>query len=177
MITIRHKFLDKEIVSDTEILIIGTFNPDTENNTADYFYGRNKNYLWRLLATSYGEADLKGKNKSGKMQFIKERKINFIDLIEEVKVEKGKETNYNDAYLDNKVTKWRNIQSEIDKLPNLKKVCFTRKSFSDVPNIKNKIVELEKLFNEKGILFKYLVTPARIYSVEKQNEWTNFFTS
>ncbi len=44
MSTIKHRFLDHQINPETEILILGTFNPETEKNEADFFYGRNRNY-------------------------------------------------------------------------------------------------------------------------------------
>lgn len=59
MITVQHRFLDHQINPDTETLIIGTFNPDAADNNADFFYGRSRNYLWRLLPLAYGETDLK----------------------------------------------------------------------------------------------------------------------
>jgi len=40
MITVQHRFLDHQINSETETLIIGTFNPETTNNDAEFFYGR-----------------------------------------------------------------------------------------------------------------------------------------
>jgi G:T/U-mismatch repair DNA glycosylase len=36
------------------MLIIGTFNPATYKNQADFFYSRGKNYFWRLLPVAFG---------------------------------------------------------------------------------------------------------------------------
>lgn len=173
---IKHKFRDHPIDANTEILIIGTFNPDTENNPADFFYGRNRNFLWRLLATAFNVDDLKGKSRAEKTQFIATAKIDFIDLIQEVSVEEGHETNYDDAYLDNKVLRWRDIISELQKLEKIKKVCFTRKSFSDIPEMRNKIQQIKTYCDSNQIKFQYLTTPARFYRKDKQDEWTTFFT-
>ncbi len=49
MTIVKHKFRDFRNKSDIEILILGTFNPDTIENTAKFFYSRNRNYLWNLL--------------------------------------------------------------------------------------------------------------------------------
>ncbi len=68
-------------------------------------------------------------------------KIDFIDLISEIVVEDA--SNYNDDYLDNKEIVWRDVVAEIEKLPNIKRVCFTRRSFSGIPNMKFRIGEIE----------------------------------
>jgi len=174
MITIQHRFLDHQINPETEALIIGTFNPETEDNNAEFFYGRIRNYLWRLLPTAFGEPDLKSASKQEKLEFIQKYKIDLTDLIEEIKVEEGQEANYYDGYIDNKVNRWKNIIAIIDTLPNLKRVCFTRKTFSDIPNMKAKLAEIQKYCDIKGIEFKALTTPARFYREDKQTEWTNF---
>lgn len=36
MKTVNHKFLEHQLNPETEILIIGTFNPDTCTNKADF---------------------------------------------------------------------------------------------------------------------------------------------
>jgi len=68
---IKHKFSGHKIQKDTEILIIGTFNPDTEGNDAEFFYGRSRNYLWKILPLCIGNEDLKGKPFDEKLRFIK----------------------------------------------------------------------------------------------------------
>jgi G:T/U-mismatch repair DNA glycosylase len=176
MVTIEHKFITHKINLDTEILIIGTFNPNTEKNPADFFYGRNRNYLWRLLPKAFNEQDLKEKSKQEKLDFIKKAKVDFIDIISEVNIDEEEATNYADNYLDNKVSKWRDVIEEITQLNNLKKVCFTRKSFADIPNMKLQIEQIQSYCNSKNIVFQYLTTPARFYKDNKQEEWTNFFT-
>jgi len=174
MKTIKHRFLNHQISPDTETLIIGTFNPETPDNEAEFFYGRSRNFLWRLLPAAYGDNDLKGAPKNEKLKFIKKFKIDLIDLIEEIKVDEGQEANYYDGYVEDKVTIWKNVISEIDKLPNLKRVCFTRKSFSDIPKMKKQLIPIIKHCENRGISFKALTTPARFYREDKQTEWTNF---
>lgn len=174
MITVKHRFLDHQVNSNTETLIIGTFNPEAANNDAEFFYGRNRNYLWRLLPTAFGKTDLKGASKQEKMDFIEGHKIDFIDLIEEIQVDEGQEANYSDRYIDSKVVQWSDIITLIDSLPTLKRVCFTRKTFADIPHMKKQLIEIQKHCDNKGIVFKALTTPARFYREDKQIEWTNF---
>ena len=175
MTKIRHRFLHHNIDPKTETLVIGTFNPDTEENIADFFYGRQRNFLWTLIPAAFNETSLKGSTRNEKLEFIEKYRIDFIDLISEVEVEEV--TNYDDAYLDSKVTEWRDVISEIDKLTNLKRVCLTRKSFGDIPNMKTKIDEIKSHCEKKKIPFQLLATHARFYGQAKQTEWTNFFNN
>lgn len=174
MIIVKHKFQDHIVAVETKILIVGTFNPAAEGNEASFFYSRSRNNLWKLLPLSYGEENLKDAEPSEKIKFIEKYKIDFVDLIEEVSVERGSETNYYDSYIDSRVTKWKNIQDLIDNLPELKKVCFSRKTFSGIPNMKERIEAIRIYAEKRGIYFEYLKTPARGYSVEKQKIWKSF---
>lgn len=175
MTIVQHRFLNHKINQLTEILVIGTFNPDSTDNIADFFYGRQRNFLWTLIPKSFGEESLKSKSKNEKLDFIERYKIDFIDLISEVEVDEV--SNYDDGYLDDKVKLWRDVKDEISKLPNLKKVCLTRKSFADIPNMKIKIDEISDYCKDNGLQFKLLTTPARFYRQDKQEEWSNFFSN
>jgi G:T/U-mismatch repair DNA glycosylase len=175
MTTIKHKFRDHKINPLTEILVVGTFNPETVENIAEFFYSRQRNYLWKLIPTAFAEDSLKDKSKEEKLEFIAKYKIDFVDLISVVDV--NEVSNYADNYLDNKVLEWKEIIPEIRNLPNIKQVCLTRKSFNDIPNIKIRIDEIKKYCDEFEIVFKSLITPARFYSANKQEEWTIFFNS
>ena len=124
---VKHKFFDHKINPNTRTLVIGTFNPATEENDANFFCSRQRNFLWTLIPNAFGKASLKGASKDEKIKFVNEFNIDFVDLILEVNVEKA--DNYDDGYIDKKVEKWNeNINSEIDKLKHLEKVCFTRKT-------------------------------------------------
>lgn len=175
MTRVRHLMQHHVIRPETETLIIGTFNPDTKDNVADFFYGRQRNSMWVLLPTAYGLGSLKEKSKNEKLSFIKEKQIDFIDLISEVEVEEGEEANYDDAYIDKRVAEWKDVIGEINKLPSLKKVCFTRKTLADVPEMKKRIEEIEMHCKKNKIYFQYLKTPARTYSEVKQKIWSEFF--
>jgi G:T/U-mismatch repair DNA glycosylase len=174
MIKIQHRFLTHQINSETETLIIGTFNPETAGNDAEFFYGRSRNYLWQILPTTFGVESLKGASKDEKIEFIRKYKIDFIDLIVAIQVEEGQEANFYDGYIDKRVTHWREIIKLIDTLPSLKRVCFTRKTYSGIPNMKMQIDAIQQHCSKKGIPFQALTTPARFYRADKQNEWTNY---
>jgi len=177
MIFIKHRFIQHKINPYTENLIVGTFNPDTADNEADFFYGRERNFLWRLLPTAFGYENLKGKSKNEKLDFIQQYKIDFIDLISEVNVDEGQEANYDDRYIDKKVKEWREVVDELKKLSNLKRVAFTRKTLNDIPRMKIRVEAIQKYCTEKQISFQFLKTPARTYSESKQKLWTDFFSN
>lgn len=175
MTIVKHRFQKHEINPETETLIIGTFNPDTSENVADFFYGRQRNFLWTLVPKAFGDESLKGKTRQEKISYVKKRKIDFIDLVGEVDVDET--SNYNDGYLDSRVTTWRNVIAEIEQLKKLNKVCFSRKSFSGIPKMKERIESIRLHCERLGIQFKYLTTPARFYRADKQDEWTKFLNS
>ena len=172
---VEHKFKNHQIQSDTESLVIGTFNPNSIENPADFFYGRNRNSLWKLMPIAFDKESLKDRPKSEKIEFIQTFKIDFVDLISSVLVDQGQEKNYDDSYLDSRVEKWTDIILILSSLKSIKRVCFTRKTLSDIPKMKERIVEIEKFCKTKNIHFSFLVTPARFYSYKKQEIWNNFF--
>lgn len=173
---ILHKFRNHKISPDTNILIIGTFNPDVHGNDADFFYGRSRNFLWSLLPKVFSEKSLKPSSLDEKKSFIKKYNIDFIDLIDELEVQAGNENNYADDFIDDKVTAWKDINGVIESNPNIREVYFTRKTFSRIPNIKKKIREIENYCKFKGIRFSYLPTPARFENAMKLADWTQKFS-
>lgn len=178
-IWVKHKFLCHEIDLGTEILIVGTFNPGVSDNAANFFYGGEKNQLWSLLPAIYGESDLKKSSKEEKIRFAKGKNIDFIDLISEVRVDQGKELSREDKYIGKQEIKWRDVIGELEKLPKLKRACFTRRSFSDAKIIKIRVDQIETYCRGHHICFQCLVTPSPVYRgmtfAQKQNEWAAFF--
>lgn len=182
---VGHKFRDHEIQSDTEILIIGTFNPDTPTNNADWFYSRQKiraNELWKLLPTAAlgREENLTGLNRvPEKKKFMRDHHVDFIDVIDQIAVPVGSEANVQDSFLDRHMQisgRWRDVIGEMGKLQKLKVACFTRKGFKDIPNINARILEIEEYCTQRKIRFHRLVTPSPLYRFkEKQKEWDSVF--
>ena len=173
---IHHRFKGRTVNPETKTLIIGTFNPETPQNKADFFYGRPQNHLWRLLPVAFGESSLKKASIEAKYAFIAEHRIDFLDLIDTVAVEPGEEANYSDNYLDSRVMQWRDVIGLMDSLPELQRVGFTRKTFSGIPNIKAKVDKVEHYCAKRGLGFKRLLSPSRIYSAAKQKEWSEFLS-
>lgn len=175
---IKHRCADHVVDPQTETLIIGTFNPATKANSADFFYGRLRNRLWDILPHVLdGERSesLRGKTKEEKLRFIRAKRIDFIDLIWEIESEPP---DYSDKYLDKMAgVRWRDdIIEQIERLPFLKRVCVSRKKFNDVPTIGKKVSEITSYLEDKPIVFKCVHTPARAYS-RATIEWAEFLES
>lgn len=180
-VIISHKFRDHQVSPNTEVLILGTFNPCTPKNDADFFYGGNKNQLWELLPKAFAESSLKKLPVSERKEFCARQKIDFIDLIKEVEVDAGKEASRLDDYIDANVVAWNDIESEIVKLRYLRLVCFTRKSFGKINKIKTRVGEIAAFCERNEISFKLLVSPSplarRLTITQKQEEWSRALSS
>ncbi len=66
---VKHRFLEHKPCLRTETLIIGTFNPETPSNRADFFYSTGRNYLWRILPVAFGENSLQRSAAMEKREF------------------------------------------------------------------------------------------------------------
>lgn len=177
----KHKFLPRKLNPDTEILVIGTFNPDIPSNSAAFFYSRGHTAFWELMSAIFGEKCLRYSSVEDKEAFIKRHKIDFTDLIETIDMPEEDAANYRDVNLDKYLNKANrtDVKAEIARLKHLKKVCFTRKTFSSIPNIQGKIKEVEQFCTEKKIKFKYLLSPANYGKIDPQQRfelWEEFFT-
>jgi G:T/U-mismatch repair DNA glycosylase len=172
---LKHKFLDLYPLQGKKTLIIGTFNPDVTCNDAEFFYGRVKNFFWRLLPEVFGEENLKGDVQKQK-EFLKEHDIELSDLILSVEMNPEDICSYGDDKLTNI------IEYNTDNIINFllkgatKEVYFTRKSFDkSVTCIKEEIYKIKEFCNSNEIKFGFLPTPSRFYSEKKLEEWRSAF--
>ena len=172
--TIQHLCRSHRLDPKAKTLVVGTFSPEHPKNGADFFYGRGRNYLWRLLPISLGEAiDLKDAPVEDKKRFMRRHKVDFIDLIASATVPPRWKINFADRELNNNCgLSWRGIAEETASLP-LQRVLFTRKSFNDVTKMRDRVVALVAHFAERGVQVCFLPTPARFYSARKQQEWNS----
>lgn len=170
MPVIQHKFRAHQVSTQTEILILGTFNPDIPNGP-DIFYGRTRNFLWHLLPQCWGLEPLKEAPLLAKQTFMAAHRIDFADLIYTLDVPVGEEENVDDDFIDSHVLQWKDIIALIETLPKLKEVYFTRKTFNGIPNVRTQVKLIASHCTAKGIRFCKLETPARFYNPEKQQQW------
>ena len=169
---IRHKFREHMVSPETEILMLGTFNPDLPNGPT-FFYGRPRNYLWQLLPGCWGLPSLKNALLHEKRAFMEQYKIDFADVIHSVNVPEDQLNNLLDTYIDEHVHEWKDIILLIGRLKKLKAVYFTRKTFTGINNISDQISAIRQQCNRNGIRFCLLETPARYFNATKQQLWTN----
>lgn len=176
---VKHKFLDAYPIKGKKILIIGTFNPDTISNSAQFYYGRKRNYFWELLPKALGKDEsLKGCELVEKQKaFLEQHSIELSDLIYSVELNEDEIGNYSDDKLNN-VISW-NTQNIIEVLNvgNVKEVYFTRISFNKkVQRIQENIQRIENTCKNKDIKFSYLPTPSRPPAYNNNLEkWINAF--
>jgi G:T/U-mismatch repair DNA glycosylase len=173
---VQHKFLNHQVSLDTEILIIGTFNPDIPNGPT-FFYGRPRNFLWRLLPGCWGLPSLKVSPLAAKFAFMATHKIDFADIIESVDVPVGQEGNVLDTFIDGRVHQWRDINALINTLLKLKAVYCTRKTFTGIPNMKARILAIQNHCIQHNVRFCLLETPARFANAAKQQQWIDTITN
>lgn len=167
---IQHKFNNHQVNSQTQILLLGTFNPDIPTGP-DFFYGRPRNFLWHLLPQCWGLEPLKTATLPEKQAFMKTYKIDFADLIQSLDVPSGEESNVDDDFIDSHVEHWKDIITLITTLPELKEVYFTRKTFNGIPNLRAQVKLIADHCAVHEIRFCKLETPARFYNPEKQQQW------
>ena len=170
MSTVIHKFIDYQVNPKTEILILGTFTPDGVEGP-DFFYGRERSFLWHLLPICWGLPDLKDAPLADKQAFMAEYKVDFADFIQSINVPEGLEQNVDDSFIDSHVDQWKDIGSLIDSLPNLQAVYFTRKTFNGIPNTRAQLSLITDRCRQRNIRLCKLETPAKFFSPEKQQQW------
>jgi len=173
---IKHKFLDKYLITGKKNLIIGTFNPDIICNEANFFYSRKRNYFWNLLPSVFNSEPMKDKSIESKINFLKINDIELTDLILSVNISEDDIPFYGDDKL-NKVIKW-NTSNIINILKKHKtqNVYFTRKSFDrKVENIKIEIDKIKAFCENNGMKFEFLPTPSRHANDKKLKEWKSKF--
>ncbi len=114
----KHKFLPRKLNPDTEILVIGTFNPDIPSNSAAFFYSRGHTAFGELMSAIFGEKCLRYSSVEDKEAFIKRHKIDFTDLIETIDMPEEDAANYRDVNLDKYLNKANrtDVKAEIARL-------------------------------------------------------------
>ncbi|HRG59985.1 MAG TPA: hypothetical protein PK323_13605 [Bacteroidia bacterium] len=167
---ILHKFRNHVVNPDTEILILGTFNPDIRIGPT-FFYGRPRNYLWQLLPGCWVLPSLKNQLLPIKQNFMQQYRIDFADLIHSVDVPVNQADNFDDSFIDGQVNQWSDIIALIDSLSNLRAVYFTRKTFAGITNIHAQINAIQSHCIQTDIRFCLLQTPARFANEAKQQQW------
>lgn len=166
----HHKFISHQVHPQTHILILGLFEAD-QPHAGDFYYGRQRSFLWHLLPICFGNASLKEATLEQKQQFMRKHHIDFTDVISSLETEDGEELVMEDEFIDHHIYAFTDLIALINQLPSLKAVYFTRKTFNGLHNTKQAVIQVAQYCREKGIRFCKLDTPARHFSDEKQQQW------
>lgn len=158
-------------------LIIGTFNPVNNfhpQNTALYFYGRNRNLFWDILPLFAGELPIDKSSPQSQKLFLEKKQIVLTDLlisiedaqlsisehIKRIKTVKDKEIE------KFKLFKWntQNITNYI-KTNKIEAVYFTflsdsLKVNSNIETFEGQTRIIEKFCNENNVFTSRLFTPS-----------------
>ena len=184
----RHRFYDKLSPDwELEYLFVGTFNPSWDFNNAeqaDYFYGRNRNFFWRILPEVFENESLKNNHLIDKIEYLRKSKIGLTDLI--ISVDNANESSkvdvdnltigFSDNVLNNYILEFNteNIINLITKnSKTIKGVFLTRSTLNNINQIRDEWVEIERFCLKNKINTNRLLTPARNYSVRKVIDWQN----
>ena len=173
-------FCNQQIDINSNILIVGTFNPSDEScvkkNVSKWFYGRIQNKFWKYFPTaltneSLHPVDRHNKHPQSWQEYCSNNKIIIIDLIKSIEV---KETlnDFGDIEVEDKINhdlsniNYFDIDSAFSNI-RFKKVIYSLK-WSDRKIKKLRILRdviNEKLLNNNCIQnsdqIKYCLTPTR----------------
>ena len=185
-------FCGEKIKQDSKILIIGTFNPDNEScrkeNSASWFYGRNKSNFWRYFPKALKDESLHPNDEVENVpnvwrNYCIKNRVVIIDLIKTInnvdilpnfgdrEVEKLINDDLSNTYHFNVKKAFKDI--------NFEKVIYSL-SWSDnsiqkmrrIKNIINQqLVEIGSIENTHQI--KYCNTPSRNDAQESWNKGVN----
>jgi len=175
-LVINHKLKDYQINKNTEILILGTFLPETFDEI-EFFYGSKKNQLWDLLPSVFNEPSLTDMSLQEKKDFMTKYKIDFLDLILAIDVPHEEVKNRKDSFIDDKVVEWNEIIKVLQENKSIKKVFFTRKTPTGIPNIYEHISMIENFCTHNKITCSRLITPSKAYRGDKLPQWKKVFNA
>ncbi len=131
------KYLNLERLDfEPEVLIVGSFDPEWPNNSAEWFYGRTQeNCFWDVLPRLYGSASLIDASPAEWKQFCHDKRIAITALISGIEeAEQGnKEHNKILAGFSDKAVVYHfddfeyvNIVQLLQQRPTIKSVYLTR---------------------------------------------------
>ncbi|SIT90518.1 hypothetical protein [Pontibacter indicus] len=182
-------FCDRQIATNSNILIIGTFNPSDasceKENTANWFYGRNQSKFWRYFPTALtGDSLHPNDGIDGHPQIWKkyciDNDIVIIDLIKSININDIL-PNFGDREVNCKInhdlsnTEYFDIDLAFNGITFIKVIYSLTWTDNYIPRLKRirdiinrKLLENNCIQNVNQI--KYCLTPSRN---DAQTSWTN----
>lgn len=98
-----------------DTLIIGTFNPENlwaPHNDAGYFYGRSRNYFWRILPLLSNSTPINRQDVQSQITFLKKNRIACTDLlisINDAEINQPEHIAYIKNFEDDAIGKFKNL--------------------------------------------------------------------
>lgn len=162
---------------DFDTLIIGTFNPEEKfhpKNTAKYFYGRTRNYLWKILPKFCGLSSIPHNDVSGQISFLKDNRIGLTDLlisINDADLKNTQHLNRIETVLDSEIETFKSFTwntefiIEFIKARQVKAIYFTKLGVRNAGNLRVDTFEfqmrlIEGYCERNGIRCHRLFTPS-----------------
>lgn len=167
---IKHKFHSHQVSPEASILILGTFHPES-TKSGEFFYTRPHNFLWTILPACFNHKDLKTSTLKKKREFMREKSIDFHDIIKGIQNINNEEDIISDKVLEKNILKFNDTINLLKSLKELNEVYFTRKTFNGIPRIATRIAEIRNYCVENNIRFSLLETPSRYSNNEKIKSW------
>ena len=137
-ISLINNWENPELFGNSETLILGSFNPYntfSEEKNADYYYGRQTNHLWKIIASLLGkETDYYFNNIDRKYEVMYKYKFSFMDVIDSIDISANDKEILNE-YISNNI-----FQNFIDQ-----KLFTSRTSFKDHK------IEIKRNYNQRII--------------------------
>lgn len=123
-----HPF-EEFIFAETKTLILGTFpgrdytNPETKNETDDWYYGNKRNKFWNLLEYALGYDENSLNTKAIKQEILRKHNLGITDI-----VQSAYRINNNNDDGSLKIEKVRNLNKTLKDYPNIKTIILTSKA-------------------------------------------------
>lgn len=127
-----------KLFRNSETLILGSFNPYntfSEEKNADYYYGRQTNHLWKIIASLLEkETDYFFNNIDRKYEVMYKYKFCFMDVIDSIDISANENEILNE-YISNNI-----FQNYLDQ-----------KLFTSKTSFKDHKIEIKRNYNQRVI--------------------------
>lgn len=102
---IVHNWNNNQLFENAKTLILGSFNPHNPNiNNIDFYYGRETNYLWRVIAQLLGHnVNFYLNNLQNKLDTMNQYKFCFLDVINSIEVTCAQNPELEEQYIQNNI--------------------------------------------------------------------------
>ena len=149
-IALINNWENPELFGNSETLILGSFNPYntfSEEKNADYYYGRQTNHLWKIIASLLGkETDYFFNNIDRKYEVMYKYKFCFMDVIDSIDISSNENEILNE-YISNNI-----FQNYLDQKLFTSKTSFKDYEIQIKRNYNKRIINILESKNLKKVI-------------------------